>query len=104
LILAALGASALEPENKQTHVKRSFFIAACWLSSAYLLLVISTIAIEPFTQLESLQLMSLSNIWLGPFQGLVTSVIGVLFFTKHSDQKKTQKAEAPAKTTEDISD
>jgi hypothetical protein len=104
LILAALGASALEPENQQTQVKRSFFVAACWLSSAYLLLVIATIAIEPFTRLESLQLMSLSNIWLGPFQGLVTSVIGVLFFTRQSDQNKPLQAEALAKNTADISD
>lgn len=82
LIIAALGVNALEAEVDKSQVRRPFYLAACWLSVIYLLMVLFTILIEPFTRYESLQLMALSNLWLGPFQGLVASVIGVLFFTK----------------------
>jgi hypothetical protein len=82
LILAALASNALEPEESKAEVRRPFYRTACWLSAAYLILVLATVLIEPFTKYEATELMALSNLWLGPFQGLVASAIGVLFFTK----------------------
>lgn len=82
LIIAALGATALEADKSKAEVKRPFYATACWLSAVYLLLILATILVEPLTHYESLELLGLSNLWLGPFQGLVASSIGVLFLTK----------------------
>ena len=82
LIIAILGAGALEPINNEITVRQTFHTFAYWLSCAYLFVILATIGAEPFTAYEPLQLLNLSNLWLAPFQGLVTSAIGVLFFTK----------------------
>ena len=55
------------------------------LSIAYLALVALTVLIGPFaaeTGREMIERMQTSNLWLGPFQGLVASALGVLFVTK----------------------
>jgi len=82
LIISVLGANALEPQDEGGSVRKSFYYLAMWLSTAYLMLILFTILIEPFTTFDSAQLLNLSNLWLGPFQGFVASAIGLLFFTK----------------------
>ena len=84
LMLTALGADALNAEPAGSHVKKSFVRIAFWLSLAYLCLILLTILIEPFVATESLDLFNLSNLWLGPFQGLVASTIGLVFLSKRS--------------------
>jgi hypothetical protein len=74
--------TALEPRLLDSTVRRSFFQIAFGFSAFYLLLILLTLAIQPFTQTGPLQLMRLSNLWLGPVQGLVASAIGVLFVSK----------------------
>jgi hypothetical protein len=82
MILTVLGYTALEPEMSNSVVRTSFYGIAKWLSVAYLFLIILTIIIEPFTRRTPTELMSLSNLWLGPMQGLVASSLGVLFVSK----------------------
>jgi hypothetical protein len=82
LIISVLGANALEPQDEGGYVRKSFYRLAMLLSAAYLILILFTILIEPFTTFDSAQLLNLSNLWLGPFQGFVASAIGLLFFTK----------------------
>lgn len=82
LILSVLGANALEPNDDDIAVGKTFYVLACILSGVYLLLIFVDLVVEPFTEIEPLELMKLSNLWLGPFQALVVSSIGVLFFTK----------------------
>jgi len=82
VILTVLGANALEPDDKSVTVRQTFYSLAFWLSLAYLTLVLLTITLDPITPYESVELMTLSNLWLGPFQGIVASAIAVLFFTK----------------------
>jgi hypothetical protein len=84
LMLSALGADALNSEPAGSYVKKSFFQIAFWLSLVYLFLILLTILIEPFVATESLDLFNLSNLWLGPFQGLVASTIGLVFLSKRS--------------------
>ena len=95
LILAVLGASALKTEQEQIKVQRTFYSIALWLSAGYLGLILVTLLIEPLTVLSALSLYKLSNLWLGPFQGLVTSSIGVLFFTREKAQGKDAAADHP---------
>lgn len=85
LIISVLGANALEPQDEGGYVRKSFYRLAMWLSAAYLILILFTILIEPFTTFDSAQLLNLSNLWLGPFQGFVASAIGLLFFTKKKE-------------------
>lgn len=82
LIVSVLGANALEPQDEGVNVRKGFYRMAIWLSAAYLFLILFTILIEPFTNFDSAELLNLSNLWLGPFQGLVASAVGLLFFTK----------------------
>lgn len=50
------------------------------LSVLYLLLVALSILLQPFlSETAPLVLMQRSNLWLGPFQGLVAAVLGVFF-------------------------
>jgi hypothetical protein len=86
MIITVLGYTALEPNASNSEVRKSFFGIAFYLSAAYLVLVLITLLIQPFVPAANpVQLMHTSNLWLGPFQGLVASALGVLFVSK---QKK----------------
>jgi len=83
LIVTVLGAGAVEDgKEDKTKVKKPFYLTVYWLSVVYLGIVLGTLLAEPFTPFDSVELLNLSNFWLGPFQGLVTSAMAVLFFTK----------------------
>ena len=84
LIIGALVADATASDNSEEKVTvdRFFFRLSCFLSIAYLLTVILTILLSPFSQLSLLELMKLSNLWLAPFQGLVTASLGAFFVSK----------------------
>lgn len=84
MIVTVLTYTALDPRFLDAVVRRSFFWVAISLSGFYLLLILVTILIQPFTPTDPLQLMRLSNLWLGPVQGLTASAIGVLFVSKKS--------------------
>jgi predicted permease len=85
LIVTVLTYTALDPLTTGSVVRKSFLQIATWLSIIYLLMVLLTIAIQPFSSkgpAESVALMRTSNLWLGPFQGLVASALGALFVSK----------------------
>ncbi len=85
LIVTVLTYTALDPLATGSVVRRSFTQMAVWLSIGYLITVLLTILIQPFasqTPTEAVALMKTSNLWLGPFQGLVASALGVLFVSK----------------------
>lgn len=88
MIVTVLGYTALDPNFSKTVVRKSFFWVAFALSAIYLLLILMTIAIQPFVPSRNpIELMHTSNRWLGPIQGLVASALGVLFVSK---QKKAE--------------
>jgi hypothetical protein len=87
MVVSVLGYAALDPVMSRFDVRKSFFQIALWLSAFYLLLILLTILIQPFTGTDPIALMHTSNLWLGPCQGLVGSALGVLFASK------TQKGE-----------
>ena len=55
-----------------------FKLALC-LSVTYFLVVLATIVLQPFSSVPPLELLDMSNLWLGPLQGLVTGVLGAFF-------------------------
>jgi hypothetical protein len=84
MIITVLSYTALDPVLSSSVVRRTFFRITMVLSSAYLGLVALTVLIGPFRGhdgAEMVSLMQTSNLWLGPFQGLVASSLGVLFVT-----------------------
>ena len=74
-------AAAKNTEETVT-VDRFFFHLSRFLSIAYLSTVILTILLSPFSKLSLLELIKLSNLWLAPFQGLVTASLGAFFVSR----------------------
>ena len=67
-------------------VVAQFFRIALGLSVFYLLAVLATMAVWPLRDSGRLaDWLSLSNLWLGPLQGLAVAAIGVFFVRQASD-------------------
>lgn len=93
MIITVLTYTALNPSLLASVVRRDFFSVSMSLSVFYLVLIFLTIAIQPIVHAygeAAVRLMRLSNLWLGPIQGLVASALGVLFVTKDSSHGGTQ--------------
>lgn len=57
-----------------------FMFRLCFsLSAVYLIVVALTVLLQPFSKFSPLELMKTSNLWLGPFQGLVSASLGAFF-------------------------
>jgi hypothetical protein len=85
MIVTVMGYTALDPKTLESVVRNFFFKLSFALSVSYVLLILLTVLIQPFVAADaekSVQLMRLSNLWLGPVQGLVASSLGVLFVSK----------------------
>ena len=84
LILSVLVVDALGKGIERKTVDRFIFRLSFSLSAVYLVVVGLTILVRPFTSFSPIELMKLSHLWLGPFQGLVSASIGVFFVKKES--------------------
>ena len=65
-------------------IDRFFFRLSEFLSIAYLATVILIILLSPFSKFSQPELIKLSNLWLAPFQGLVTAALGAFFVSKNT--------------------
>jgi cobalamin synthase len=82
LMLGVIGATALQPGYDKRVVKTFFFKLSRALSAFYLLILLLTMLLEPFSRLQGMALFTVSNYWLSPIQSLVVAAITVLF-TSH---------------------
>lgn len=85
LVVAAWGVNAIGRTADSEVVDRFVFRLSLALTWAYLGAVASTILLQPFfaASIEGyIDMMHKSDLWLGPFQGLVTASIGVFFARK----------------------
>jgi hypothetical protein len=97
MIVSVLGYSALDSQLSRYQVRKSFFRLALWLSLLYEALVLLTLLIQPVVGADPIALMHTSNLWLGPFQGVVASALGVLFVsTKPKENQEKLAAGATA--------
>lgn len=96
LMLGVFGAAALqdEIESDTMTVRKPFARLATALSVFHLVAVAGTLLAHPFSVAflrkpdsdpDMMAVFELSNLWLGPLQGMVAAVIGALFFSKKSD-------------------
>ena len=85
LIIGTLIADATGPvgPDQIVTVDRFFFRLSEFLSIAYLVTIILIILLSPFSTFSQPELIKLSNLWLAPFQGLVTAALGAFFVSKN---------------------
>lgn len=84
LIVGALVASAKKSVQGET-VDGFAYRVSFGLSVFYLVLVGTVPLVQPLTTRTPLELMALSNLWLGPVHGLVALSLGVYFVSsRHS--------------------
>lgn len=79
LIIGVCGVDALGKGVRITKVDSFLFRLTFGISLVYLVVVLLLFLLQPFTPISPLELMNQSNLWLGPFQGLVTAAMGVFF-------------------------
>jgi Na+/H+-dicarboxylate symporter len=79
LIVGVLSSDTLGRSAKNKTVDKFIFTISFYLSFIYIMVMILTILIQPFASIHPLDLMKQSNIWMGPFQGLVSASIGIFF-------------------------
>ena len=82
LILGVIGATALQPGYDKRVVKTFFFKLSRALCAFYLLILLLTMLLAPFSPMQGMELFTMSNYWLSPIQSLVVAAITVLF-TSH---------------------
>lgn len=82
MIITVLAYTAMDHTYQKAIVRTDFYKVAVSLSGAYLFVVALTILIQPFTKYSPLELMTISNLWLGPMQSLVAACLGILFVSR----------------------
>ena len=79
LIIGILVSEALGKQSGKKVGDRFVYRLSFVLSLSYLIVVSLTIFMQPFSSLQPIQLLNQSQLWLGPFQGLVTASLGAFF-------------------------
>jgi hypothetical protein len=92
LMLGVIGATALQAGYDKRLVKAFFFNLSRALAVFYLVILLLTMLLAPFSKLQGLELFTVSNYWLAPIQSLVVAAITVLF-TSH---ERSSPASSPA--------
>ena len=95
LIVGVLVMEAMDRNRSSKTVDAFLFKLTFGISTGYLLAVLLTLLIQPFSTLTALELMGQSNFWLGPFQGLVAAALGA-FFVKAPEDQQTREPKANA--------
>ena len=85
LIIGVVVVEFSERKKVNRYADRFLFRLSFLLSAIYLTIIALLIFLQPFLERPPLEIMKQSNLWLGPFQGLVSAAIGA-FFTKQQCQ------------------
>lgn len=96
LMMGVFGGSALRDDTATDHmtVRKPFLTLASGLSVFHLLCLLMVLMVRPLVPAltdgavatDPMALFEMSNLWLGPLQGLVGAAIGALFFTRTEDK------------------
>jgi hypothetical protein len=87
LIIGVLVSDAFNQSEESVAVDKFVFRLAFLLSTIYLMVLTLTIVAQPFSELNPLELMKQSNLWLTPLQGLVSAVLGAFFVQRRIEAK-----------------
>ena len=83
-----IGTAALQPGYDQRIVRMFFFKLARALAVFYLLVLLKTLLLQPFSPMQGIELFTVFNYWLSPIQSFVVAAITVLF-TSHKNTTRT---------------
>jgi len=78
-LIAAVMTAGLFQKRKDKYVDSFIFWLAMGMSIFYLGLVAATIGVGAISEAGPLAIMRMSNLWLGPVQGLTAGCLGVFF-------------------------
>ncbi|QXD14192.1 hypothetical protein GQ464_012095 [Rhodocaloribacter litoris] len=95
LIAGVIASDALGRSARAARVDPFTFRLAYALSVVYLAIVSLTLLLSPFSPLPQLELMRLSNLWLGPLQGLAGAVLGFFFVATDRHPRTAASPAAP---------
>lgn len=87
LMVGVFSAEAMQPTKSNLVADTFVFNLTRGICITYLCTVIFTILVEPFTPFDKYKLLELSNLWLGPLQGLAGICIGVFFVKSHENNQ-----------------
>jgi hypothetical protein len=105
LMVSVFAADALKPysDASPSQVREPFYKLSLGLSIFYLFILLATILSEPMflfvrqgEKVTAIDLLQVSNLWLGPLQGIVVAALGVLFFLKDEGKKSEGGAGSPS--------
>jgi hypothetical protein len=82
LMVSVLGAGALGSGDRR-YLRYNFFTLTWWLSLSYIVVLLLTV-IAASVRVPAVDVLVLSNSWLGPLQGVVVAAIGYIFISKHA--------------------
>lgn len=92
LSVFALNAVGTPSEEARVRVGASFLTLAMVLSAFYVAVLATMLCVAPFTAAGTaeaptspLDTLRLSNLWLGPMQGLAAAAVGALFSSRSKD-------------------
>lgn len=84
LIIGVLVSDFMGKGRADRPVDAFLFRMAAALSAAYLVTVSLPIFLHPFSNMTELDLMAMSHLWQGPFQGLVGAALGAFFVSREA--------------------
>jgi hypothetical protein len=84
LSLAIAACIAVEKKKLRRTSSRVLSAVAVWGSVAYLLIMLSTLLVRPFTGRSPADWISMSGVWLAPLQGVLAGSLG-FFLTPDPD-------------------
>ena len=88
LVIGVLVMDALGKGIRVVVVDAFLFRLTFGISAAYMTAVLLLFLLQPFTSVPPFELMNQSNLWLGPFQGLVAAAMGAFFVKSPVENKK----------------
>ena len=81
LIISVLRANRFADSTPGRAVSSPYFWTTFFVSAVYLVFAFAPIAFFAVRDIALADLLTLSNLWLGPWQGIVAYLIGGVFFT-----------------------
>lgn len=82
LMISVLGAGALGSSERH-YLRRNFFELTQGISVTYLIVLFLTV-VAASINVPAVDTLAMSNVWLGPLQGIVVAAIGYIFISKHA--------------------
>lgn len=79
-----------------TEADKGAFWLSWWASALYIVLVLASIVADAFNSKTPIEMVRVSNLWLGPAQGVVAMAIGMFFIRNIGGDKGKKEEDDPS--------